>query len=500
MVYKNTGVFTSRPVLPRSTVSHARASMASGAGSRARRHGTPDRRDEEPYQPIQPTGADGVRLMYQPSSPKGADGERIWYQPSSPGPMTVSDDDDREATYSRVLERMVTPEVEDSDHDHDYRAAQLLSKSSTSKTKEDVAKKGDEKGEGSKRKGETRKRKGREGKEIDHKKEEKEPKKGKRCETAHELKVQGDKIWDQELEIKKLKEDNLKLKEDLAFHVADASNKLEDNEALRKKITELRRGDDIDEVIGALQRRFDSECDFSYSTHAYPVTFIKLTDTMREEARRWGQHSDPSLDNVAEPDLKDYDIHKYLGLFVAGRNLAMAAQHLHGEVVRTVDRMTDRYIAEEHDMTETLTCPILKTGPFKDPVTIGSGITFERSAILDWFAKETEDQGAFAEHRCPSTRKIVEPVDIQPNVIVKQIQDKHRRDFKKDYPTKFSTPLDTSMPYVRMPALRLEEGENVGGVDGGDYCKIGPETFPPRYFDAMDYHRTGGGKCSFSFD
>ena len=117
-------------------------------------------------------------------------------------------------------------------------------------------------------------------------------------------------------------------------------------------------------------------------------------------------------------------------------------------------------------MTETLTCPILKTGPFKDPVTIGSGITFERSAILDWFAKETEDQGPFAEHRCPSTRKIVEPSDIQPNVIVKQIQEKHRRDFKKDYPTKFSTPLDSSsMPYVRTPAIRLEEGESVGGVE-----------------------------------
>ena len=485
MVYKNTGVFTSRPVLPRATVYHAGASMASGAaaGARARRHCTPDWRDQEAYQPMQPTGSDG---------------ETIWYQPSAPKHVTVSDDD-----YAMADERMRTPgegvDVSDDD-DVDFRAAQLLSTSSTSKTKEDVAKKGDEKGEGSKRKGETRKRKGREGKEIDHKKEEKEPKKGKRCETAHELKVQGDKIWDQELEIKKLKEDNLKLKEDLAFHVADASNKLEDNEALRKKIAELKRGDDIDEVLEAVQRRLDRECDFSYSTHAYPVTFIKLTDTMREEARRWGQHSDPSLDNVAEPDLKDYDIHKYLGLFVAGRNLAMAAQHLHGEVVRTVDRMTDRYIAEEHDMTETLTCPILKTGPFKDPVTIGSGITFERSAILDWFAKETEDQGAFAEHRCPSTRKIVEPVDIQPNVIVKQIQDKHRRDFKKDYPTKFSTPLDTSMPYVRMPALRLEEGENVGGVDGGDYAKIGPETFPPRYFDAMDYHRTGGGKCSFSFD
>lgn len=485
MVYKNTGEFTSRPVLPRSTVSHARASMASARVMMRRRDDTPDRMNEDPYQPTQPTGSDGVR---------------IFYQPSSPGPMTVSDDDDREATYSRVIERMVTPEVEDSDHDHDYRAAQLLSKSSTSKTKEDVAKKGDEKGEGSKRKGEDKAEKARKGSKRKGSKDSTDDDKGKKAKCVGPNGLLFIPIADHELEIKKLKENNLKLKEDLAFHVADASNKLDDNEALRKKITELRRGDDIDEVIGALQRRFDSECDFSYSTHAYPVTFIKLTDIMREEARRWGQHSDPSLDNVAEPDLKDYDVLKYLGLFVAGRNLAMAAQNLHGEVVRTVDRMTDRYIAEEHEMTETLTCPILKTGPFKDPVTIGSGITFERSAILDWFAKETEDQGAFAEHRCPSTRKIVEPVDIQPNVIVKQIQDKHRRDFKKDYPTKFSTPLDASMPYVRMPALRLEEGENVGGVDGGDDGKIGPETFPPRYFDAMDYHRTGGGKCSFSFD
>ena len=147
-------------------------------------------------------------------------------------------------------------------------------------------------------------------------------------------------------------------------------------------------------------------------------------------------------------------------------------------------------------MTETLTCPILKTGPFKDPVTIGSGITFERSAILDWFAKETEDQGAFAEHRCPSTRKIVEPVDIQPNVIVKQIQDKHRRDFKKDYPTKFSTPLEISMPYSNTTAIDLGEGENVSGCD---YI-FGPQQFPPRLFDPFKYHRKGEGGGCFTFD
>ena len=458
-----------------------------------RREGTPDPMNVEPYQPIQPTGSDG---------------ETIWYQPSAPGPVTVSDDDDREGTYARVLERMVTPEVQDSDHDHDYRAAQLLSKSSTSKTKEDVAKKGDEKGEASKRKGETRKGCKRKGKEIDHNKEE--SKKGKTCETAGWSKVQGDKIWDQELEIKKLKEDNERMKKDLAFHVEDARNKEEDIEALRKNIAEFKRGDDIEQVLGALQRRLDRECDFSYSTYAYPMTLIKLTDIMREEARRWGQHSDPSLDAVAEPDSKSYDTHKYIALFTAGRNLAMGAEHLHGEVVRTVDRMTDRYIAsEENDMIDTMSCPILKTGtPFIDPVVVGTGITFERKALEEWFERQRQEQSddGFADYdivyKCPSTRKVVFPRDIQPNIIVKQIHEKFRQDFKKDYPTKFSTPLtSSSMPYVRTPAIRLEEGESVSGFDrDDDVAGIGPQKFPPRHFDPFDYHRQGEGKRSFSFD
>ena len=84
---------------------------------------------------------------------------------------------------------------------------------------------------------------------------------------------------------------------------------------------------------------------------------------------------------------------------------------------------------------------------------------------------------------------------------VKQVQEKFREDFKKDYPTKFSTPLDSSsMPYVRTPAIRLEEGESVGGFDADDDGKIGPQTFPPRYFDPYDYHRKGEGKRSFTFD
>lgn len=316
------------------------------------------------------------------------------------------------------------------------------------------------------------------------------------------------KIVDLEAQIKKLKQDMAKLQEETDFYFKDANNKASDAEHLRKRIAELRRGDDIDQVLEAVQRRLDRECDFSLSTHAYPTTLIKLTDMVREETKTWGHQSDPtwkSHGSVEEPDSKSYDIHKYLAIFVAGRNLAMAAQNLHPEVVRTVDRMTDRYLAEEHPMTETLTCPILKTRPFKDPVTVGSGITFERSAIEDWFKQEREENGAFTQHRCPTTRKIVDPTHIQTNVIVNQIQDNNREVFKADFPTKFSTPLDFSMPYIKTDAIHLGEGENVSGCDrvqmaDDDNYAPEPQRFPPFSFDPFDYHRKGVGKSSFTFD
>ena len=149
-------------------------------------------------------------------------------------------------------------------------------------------------------------------------------------------------------------------------------------------------------------------------------------------------------------------------------------------------------------MTDTMSCPILKTGmPFTDPVLVGTGITFERKALEDWFERQRQEQsedgpGEHPVFRCPSTRMVVHPSDIQPNIIVKQVQEKFRDDFKKDFPTKFTIPLDFDK-HKSNPIL-LEAEQRVAGDD--PYAR---NEFPPSGFDPFEF-RDRGGKISFSFD
>ena len=248
-----------------------------------------------------------------------------------------------------------------------------------------------------------------------------------------------------------------------------------------------------------LANRLDRECNDLWSKYKYPSTMIRLSEVMRQETGAWGRQSDPTYHmqgHFPEPDCKEYDVHKYMGLHTAGRNLAIAAQNLHGEVVRTVNRMTDRYIAEEHPMTDMLSCPILKNGmPFIDPVVVGTGITFERQALEDWFQRTRDDDGEFVEFRCPSTRLIVNPGDIQSNIIVKQVQEKYRDDFKKDFPTKFTTPIDRLNGDLNLPPIRLEGEEKVAG----DNSVQSAHEFPPCGFKPYDFCDLDD-KLSFSFD
>ena len=479
-------MFTTRPVLPRATVSHARASMASGAAARARRRDdTPDRMNEE---------------ALQPSSPKGADDVKIFYQPSSPKHVTVSDND-RDIPKA-VRRRMRSPDCSDDDDDV------FLVQTNTTKSKK--AKTGDEKGGASKDKLGPRPPK-RKVKDIEKGKgevaspsmdvtmgrgdKEKETIFG---EAANMLEAQRDKIIDLESQIKKLNDDMAKVEEEKSFHAKDADNKANDLDKVQKMLADFRSGSNPNVMFTALANRLDleSKASHSESEYRYPLTMIRLSEVMRQETSVWGKQSDPTdyMDgHIAEPDDKEYDLHKYMGLHTAGRNLAIAAQNLHSEVVRTVERMTDRYIAEEHPMTDTMSCPILKTGvPFIDPVVVGTGITFERKALQDWFQRVSEEDGEYAIFRCPSTRLIVNPSDIQPNIIVKQVQEKFREEFKKDFPTKFTTRLDFDKH--RSIPIFLKADQSVAGAD--PYAR---NEFPPGGFDPFECSDPGG-KISFNFD
>ena len=481
--------------VPRS--SHARAYMASGAGARVRRRDdtpdTPDRMNEEALQPSYPTGADGERLFYQPSSPKH---------------VTVSGND--KDSSKAVRRRMRSPDCSDDDDDV------FLVQPSTTKSKK--AKTGDEKGGASKDKLGPRPPK-RKVKDIEKGKGEvaspstlisdkgdkgiisDKGDKGKETifgEAANMLEAQRDKIIDLESQIKKLNDDMAKVEEEKSFYAKDADNKANDLDNVQKMLADFRSGSNHNVMFTALANRLDleSKASHSESEYKYPLTTIRLSEVMRQETSVWGKQSDPNdyMDGPkGEPDDKVYDLHKYMGLHTAGRNLAIAAQNLHGEVVRTVNRMTDRYIAEEHPMTDMMSCPILKTGmPFTDPVLVGTGITFERKALEDWFQRARDEDGEYAIFRCPSTRRVVNPSDIQPNIIVKQVQEKFRDDFKKDFPTKFTIPLDFDK-HKSKPIL-LEAGQKVAGAD--PYAR---NEFPPRSFDPFECSDRGG-KISFTFD
>ena len=446
--------------------------------------------NEDALKPSYPTGADGVRLMYQPSSPKH---------------VTVSDND-RDIPKD-VRRRMRSPDCSDDDDDV------FLVQTNTTKSKK--AKTGDEKGGASKDKLGPRPPK-RKVKDIEKGKGEvaspstlisDKGDKGKETifgEAANMLEAQRDKIIDLESQIKKLNDDMAKVEEEKSFHAKDAHNKADDIDQLHKMLAEFRSGANVNVMFTALANRLDleSKATHSESVYKYPLTTIRLSEVMRQETSVWGKQSDPNdyMDGPkGEPDDKVYDLHKYMGLHTAGRNLAIAAQNLHGEVVRTVDRITDRYIAEEHPMTDMMSCPILKTGtPFIDPVLVGTGITFERKALEEWFERQrqeqTEDGVGYANivYRCPSTRMTVLTSDIQPNIIVKQVQEKFREDFKKDFPTKFTTRLDFDK-HKSIPIF-LKADQSVAGADPDALNEFPPGGFDP--FECSD----PGGKISFNFD
>ena len=439
----------------------------------------------------------------QPSSPTGADGGRIFYQPSSPKHVTVSNDD-RDIPKA-VRRRMRSP---DSSDDDDV----FLVQPNTTKSKK--AKTGDEKGGASKDKLGPRPPK-RKVKDIEKGKGEGASAsmdvtmdKGDKGDitiwgqAANTIEAQRDKIIDLESQIKKLNEDMAKVEEDKDFHANDAHNKAKDLDQLHKMLSDFRSGSNPNVMFTALANRLDleSKASHSESDYKYPLTTIRLSEVMRQETSVWGKQSDPNDYGgpEPEPDDKEYDLHKYMGLHTAGRNLAIAAQNLHAEVVRTVDRMTDRYI-EKHPMTDMMSCPILKTGmPFTDPVLVGTGITFERKALEEWFERQRQEQSddgvGYADivYRCPSTRMAVLPSDIQPNIIIKQVQEKFREDFKKDYPTKFTTRLDFDKH--KCDPIFLKADQSVAGADPNARNEFPPGGFDP--FECSD----PGGKISFHFD
>ena len=254
-------------------------------------------------------------------------------------------------------------------------------------------------------------------------------------------------------------------------------------------VTKLKNGTDIDGVYMGLADRLDREfrghilCDEEYR---YPQQLVRMSDMILGESIAWGGRTDPKnyteTDCPKEPDKVEYDVHKYMALHTAGRNLAIAAQNLHEEVGRTVDRMTVRHM-KAHEMTETLTCPILNDGePFIDPVLCGSGITFERKALEAWFQTTRDEDGEFAIYRCPSTRLIVNPSDIQPNIIVKQVQEKLRDDFKKGFPTMFKDFFNRDL--IKTPRIVLPEGVRVPGDDSESVAKFPPDGhYVQRYRD-----------------
>jgi len=312
---------------------------------------------------------------------------------------------------------------------------------------------------------------------------------------------------DYEEENQHLKQENQHLKEEikrLEMELKESKKKADayaQNAAdYQQAVTDIKSGEDIEGVYLGLGFRLNNEFrgpNLRARQYAYPSQLIRLSDIVLAESIVWGGKTDPDnyvyVERQQEPDEKEYDLHKYMGLHTAGRNLALAAENLHKEVVRTVERMTNRHIAEEHPMTDLMSCPILKNGmPFEDPVIVGSGITFERKALEAWFQRARDEDGENATFRCPSTRLIVNPSDIQPNIIVKQVQQKYRDDFKKDFPTKFTDFFKSEM--VRTPRIVLPEGVRVPGDNYNTVAK-----FPPDGHN-IHHYRDNERRVSFSFD
>ena len=277
-----------------------------------------------------------------------------------------------------------------------------------------------------------------------------------------------------------------------------AEKHAEEKLAAEYNANQAKGDEEFEHYLNQITKRMEMECQI-YEMHRYPKTFIKVSKMALRSAEDWSMVSGPCdvVDRAKEPDSLEYDTHKYLALFTAGRNLAAAAQKIHEEVMRTVERMTDRYIINENTEDDTMSCPILKNGmPFKDPVLVGSGITFERSAIEDWFQRARDEDGDYAVYKCPMTRKQVFPENIQSNVIVKQMQENRRTKFKADYPTKFTTSIDIGSLYGKTPAFELDSGEKVPGdfEDDDGNCYFPPSKFNPLYYCCMD------DKINFSFD
>lgn len=271
---------------------------------------------------------------------------------------------------------------------------------------------------------------------------------------------------------------------------------------LTEKVTTLECAAEFDmnECLERVKKRLSVDCDL-YEKFKYPTTLIKLSKLVLESATQWAEVSGASncVDRSEEPDDARYDVHKYLSLFTIGRNCAMAAQKMNEEVKRTVERMTERYMNEKHEMADTLSCPILCTGiPFKDPVIVGSGITFERSSIEEFFRVEREKYDGAVQYRCPVTRKSVNPSDIQSNTLVKQIIERYRSDFAAKYPTRFHSSIDVDKIFYDTERIELQDDERV--PEDTEYEMGDGFWYPPQQFNPHFYGCNDAGRANFSFD
>lgn len=100
----------------------------------------------------------------------------------------------------------------------------------------------------------------------------------------------------------------------------------------------------------------------------------------------------------------------------------MAVAHDFGGGDSELDDQSNEGYQEQEPAFEAFMCPLTKQ-VMHDPVTIETGQTFEREAILKWF-RECRDSGR--KPTCPLTQTELRSTDISPSIALRNVIDEWR--------------------------------------------------------------------------